>query len=43
MRQVLQRFPEEERLAMAGEDGIITVDCEFCSKKFPIGLGELGE
>jgi molecular chaperone Hsp33 len=43
VRQVLRRFPEEERQAMAGEDGVITVDCEFCSRQFPIGLGELGD
>lgn len=32
---VLTRFPVEERMEMA-EDGIITVDCNFCSRKFPI-------
>ncbi len=35
-RAVLARFPEEEQKAMRGEDGLITVDCAFCSRKFPI-------
>ena len=34
--EVLSRFPSEERRAMADEDGVIVVDCAFCSKKFPI-------
>ena len=33
---VLARFPKEERREMANEDGIILVDCAFCSKVFPI-------
>ena len=33
---VLDRFPEEERMSMRGDDGLITVDCAFCSRKFPI-------
>lgn len=41
VRQVLSRFEREERQEMAGEDGIITVDCEFCSRSFPINLSEL--
>ena len=43
VRQVLRRFPEEERLEMASEEGVITVDCEFCSRNFPIKLSELDE
>jgi molecular chaperone Hsp33 len=43
VRQVLSRFEQEERLAMASDDGIITVDCEFCSRSFPIKLNELDE
>ncbi|MCW3797114.1 Hsp33 family molecular chaperone HslO [Sphingomonas sp. BN140010] len=35
---VIARFPEDERAAMAGDDGIIRVDCEFCSTSFPIHL-----
>ncbi len=38
--QVLAKFPAEERAAMADADGTISVDCAFCSKKFPIALDE---
>ena len=38
IRDVIFRFPEEERLAMADETGIVAVDCEFCSRKFPVSL-----
>jgi molecular chaperone Hsp33 len=34
--QVLAKFPPEERLAMADDEGVITVDCAFCAKKFPV-------
>lgn len=34
--EVLARFPKEERRAMADADGIIQVDCAFCSRIFPI-------
>ncbi len=34
--QVLGKFPEDERLAMADETGMIIVDCAFCAKKFPV-------
>ena len=33
---VLARFPKTERQDMADDDGIILVDCAFCSKVFPI-------
>lgn len=33
---VLARFPKIEREEMANEDGIIVVDCAFCSKEFAI-------
>ena len=33
---VLSRFPKEERREMADENGIIVVDCAFCSKEFAI-------
>lgn len=33
---VLARFPEAERAAMRDPDGMIRVDCEFCSRTFPI-------
>jgi molecular chaperone Hsp33 len=38
VRSVIARFPEEEREAMKGEDGVIRVDCEFCSTSFPISF-----
>ncbi|MWV28758.1 Hsp33 family molecular chaperone HslO [Erythrobacter sp. GH3-10] len=34
--EVLARFPKEERRDMADDEGIILVDCAFCSKVFPI-------
>ena len=34
--RVIARFPAEERAAMAGPDGRIAVDCEFCAKRFSI-------
>lgn len=33
---VLSRFPEEERVEMAEADGLVRVDCAFCSKQFTI-------
>ncbi len=36
IRKVLSQFPEDERQAMQGEDGIIRVDCAFCAKSFPV-------
>ena len=41
VRSVIARFPEEERQAMVGADGFITVDCAFCSHSFPITLEEV--
>ncbi len=41
VRSVIARFPEEERQAMVGEDGFITVDCAFCSTTFPITLEDV--
>jgi molecular chaperone Hsp33 len=41
VRGVIARFPAPERAEMADESGVITVDCEFCSRVFPITLGEL--
>jgi molecular chaperone Hsp33 len=35
-RQVLSRFPEEERAMMREDDGLVHVDCAFCSKIFTI-------
>ena len=34
--EVLSRFPKEDRRDMADENGIIVVDCAFCSKQFAI-------
>jgi len=34
--EVLARFPKEDRRDMRDEDGIIRVDCAFCSREFPI-------
>jgi len=42
VRSVIARFPADEREAMAGEDGLIRVDCAFCSLSFPIALDEFG-
>jgi len=33
---VLARFPQDERCEMKNDDGIIVVDCAFCSKEFAI-------
>lgn len=33
---VLSRFPSEERASMRNDDGVILVDCAFCSREFPI-------
>jgi molecular chaperone Hsp33 len=38
--QVLAKFPEDERAAMADENGVISVDCAFCSRKFPLALAD---
>jgi len=41
VRSVIARFPPEERAAMVGPDGVITVDCAFCSQSFPIALEDV--
>ena len=38
---MIAKFPLEERAAMVGANGMITVDCEFCSSSFDIEPGEL--
>ena len=43
IRSVLSRFSAEEREAMADADGMIGVDCEFCSRAFPVALGDLAD
>ena len=40
VRSVIARFPEQEREAMVGEDGLIRVDCEFCSSSFAMKPSE---
>lgn len=39
--QVLAKFPPDERAAMADANGMITVDCAFCAKNFPVALADL--
>lgn len=41
VRSVIARFPADERKAMVGDDGLITVDCAFCSSSFAIKPAEL--
>jgi molecular chaperone Hsp33 len=40
IQQVLAKFPADERQKMADADGLITVDCAFCAKKFPVALAD---
>ncbi len=41
VRSVLAKFAPDERAAMADKHGFIQVDCEFCSRVFPIAAAEL--
>ena len=41
VRSVIARFPADEREAMIGDDGLIRVDCAFCSSSFAIQPREL--
>lgn len=41
IRQVVSRFSAEDHAEMADSDGVIRVNCEFCSKSFPIEISEL--
>jgi molecular chaperone Hsp33 len=41
VRSVIAKFPAEEREAMVGDDGLIRVDCAFCSSSFAIEPAEL--
>lgn len=36
IRDVIMRFGAAERADMADENGIISVDCEFCARSFPV-------
>lgn len=35
---IIARFPPEEQQEMRGDDGIIAVDCAFCSRKFVLAI-----
>jgi molecular chaperone Hsp33 len=37
-RTVLERFPEEERVAMRDDEGLVVIDCAFCSKLFKLEI-----
>jgi molecular chaperone Hsp33 len=41
IRQVLASFPAQERAEMADAAGVISVDCAFCAKSFPVRVEEL--
>jgi molecular chaperone Hsp33 len=41
IRGVIGRFGADERAGMVDEDGFISVDCEFCSRVFPISEKDL--
>lgn len=38
IHDVLGRFPASERVEMADDQGVIVVDCAFCSRLFPLAL-----
>jgi molecular chaperone Hsp33 len=41
IRDVIAKFPVEERAEMADEAGDVVVNCEFCSMSFPISLASM--
>jgi molecular chaperone Hsp33 len=41
VRSVISRFPAEDRAEMVGDDGLIRVDCAFCSQSFPIPVEDI--
>jgi molecular chaperone Hsp33 len=43
IRGVISRFGADERRDMVGKDGFIRVDCEFCSRSFPIAPSDLDD
>jgi molecular chaperone Hsp33 len=43
IKAVIGRFSGEERAEMVDGDGFISVDCEFCSRVFPIALTDFQE
>ncbi|MDX3884463.1 MAG: Hsp33 family molecular chaperone HslO [Sphingomonas sp.] len=40
IRSVIARFPADERAEMADSDGMIHVDCEFCSRRYSFALAD---
>lgn len=38
IRDVIAKFPPDDRADMADDKGEIVVDCEFCSRRFPVTL-----
>ncbi|MFY9351954.1 MAG: Hsp33 family molecular chaperone HslO [Sphingobium sp.] len=38
IRDVIGRFPADQRADMADDQGVIAVDCAFCARIFPIAL-----
>lgn len=40
-RSILAQFPVDQRREMADDNGLIGVDCAFCSRIFPIALDEI--
>lgn len=38
IRSVLLRFPADDRVEMRDEDGLVSVDCQFCSRRFRFAL-----
>lgn len=38
IRSVIARFPPDEQAAMADEHGVVSVDCAFCARVFPVSL-----
>lgn len=38
LQSVISRFPVEEQVRMADENGDIVIDCAFCSKLFPVAV-----
>jgi molecular chaperone Hsp33 len=43
IRGVIARFGADEQAEMVDDDGFISVDCEFCSRVFPIKASELND
>jgi redox-regulated HSP33 family molecular chaperone len=39
--QVNSRFPRKSAAELVDQDGFISVDCEFCSRIFPLSLSDL--